>query len=275
MRGSQWALALKGMFADRAVVLSAFLVVLLAASLVAAIPIYANAVAQGSLRERLQRAPTTEANLQATVDIFYGDVDPSLDPRVQRIVRNAFGATRVAIHRSAESEPFTLRSRTAVFGFFHDLDRHARLLVGRWPASRAAPVEVVVPAPVARELRIRVGDSVSARSRVDEDRVVTARVVGIYRVERPSSVYWWDQPLAANGALGLLIADEPTAQLDSQRARTIMGLLRKLVDERGVSVIVATHDPILIEMADRAVELRDGSVVADSDISLATSAGAT
>lgn len=58
----------------------------------------------------------------------------------------------------------------------------------------------------------------------------------------------------------LLIADEPTAQLDSQRARIIMGLLRKLVDERGVSVIVATHDPILIGMADRAVELRDGSV---------------
>ncbi|HEU5263515.1 MAG TPA: ABC transporter ATP-binding protein [Gaiellaceae bacterium] len=62
----------------------------------------------------------------------------------------------------------------------------------------------------------------------------------------------------------LLIADEPTAQLDSQRARTIMGLLRKLVDERGVSIIVATHDPILIGMGDRAVELRDGRVVADS-----------
>jgi putative ABC transport system ATP-binding protein len=72
----------------------------------------------------------------------------------------------------------------------------------------------------------------------------------------------------------LLIADEPTAQLDSQRARTIMGLLRRLVDERGVSVIVATHDPILIGMADRAVELRDGSVVADGGLSLAASAGA-
>jgi putative ABC transport system ATP-binding protein len=53
-----------------------------------------------------------------------------------------------------------------------------------------------------------------------------------------------------------------------------MGLMRKLVDERGVSVIVATHDPILIEMADRAVELRDGTVVADSGVSLAAAAGA-
>ena len=56
----------------------------------------------------------------------------------------------------------------------------------------------------------------------------------------------------------LLIADEPTAQLDSGRAKTIMGLLRRLVDERGVSVVVATHDPPLIEMADHRVELHDG-----------------
>jgi putative ABC transport system ATP-binding protein len=59
----------------------------------------------------------------------------------------------------------------------------------------------------------------------------------------------------------LLIADEPTAQLDSQRARTIMTVLRRLVDERGVSVVVATHDPLLIGMGDRVFELRDGEVV--------------
>ena len=61
----------------------------------------------------------------------------------------------------------------------------------------------------------------------------------------------------------LLIADEPTGQLDSQRGRTIMALLRELVDRQGVSALVATHDPLLIGMANHAVELRDGSVVAD------------
>jgi len=63
----------------------------------------------------------------------------------------------------------------------------------------------------------------------------------------------------------LLIADEPTAQLDSQRGRTIMGVLRRLVDDRGVTVIVATHDPLLIGMADQVVELRDGALVRDED----------
>ena len=59
----------------------------------------------------------------------------------------------------------------------------------------------------------------------------------------------------------LLIADEPTAQLDSQRARIVMGLFRRLVDVSGIAVIVATHDPLLIGSADRVVELRDGAVL--------------
>jgi ABC-type lipoprotein export system ATPase subunit len=42
-------------------------------------------------------------------------------------------------------------------------------------------------------------------------------------------------------------------------------VMRKLVDERGVSVIVATHDPLLIGMGDRMVELHDGAVVPAED----------
>jgi putative ABC transport system ATP-binding protein len=57
----------------------------------------------------------------------------------------------------------------------------------------------------------------------------------------------------------LLIADEPTGQLDSTNARTIMEVIRELVWSEGVSAIVATHDPLLLDVADRVVELRDGS----------------
>ena len=57
----------------------------------------------------------------------------------------------------------------------------------------------------------------------------------------------------------LLIADEPTGQLDSTNARTIMHVIRELVRSEGVSAIVATHDPLLLDVADRVVELRDGS----------------
>jgi putative ABC transport system ATP-binding protein len=59
----------------------------------------------------------------------------------------------------------------------------------------------------------------------------------------------------------LLIADEPTGQLDSTNARTIMEVIRELVRSEGVSAIVATHDPLLLDVADRVVELRDGEAL--------------
>ncbi|MER7457771.1 ABC transporter ATP-binding protein [Micromonospora sp. NPDC126480] len=60
----------------------------------------------------------------------------------------------------------------------------------------------------------------------------------------------------------LLIADEPTGQLDSETGRAVMDLLRALVHARGMTALVATHDPGLMELADRVLVLRDGRLVA-------------
>jgi putative ABC transport system ATP-binding protein len=59
----------------------------------------------------------------------------------------------------------------------------------------------------------------------------------------------------------VLLADEPTGQLDSETGRAIMALLRSIVDTDRVTVVVATHDPLMLESADRVVELRDGQLV--------------
>ena len=59
----------------------------------------------------------------------------------------------------------------------------------------------------------------------------------------------------------LLIADEPTGQLDSETGRQIMDLLRALVHARGMTALVATHDAALIDLADRVLVLRDGQLV--------------
>ncbi|MFJ7910912.1 ABC transporter ATP-binding protein [Kitasatospora sp. NPDC096204] len=59
----------------------------------------------------------------------------------------------------------------------------------------------------------------------------------------------------------LIIADEPTGQLDSETGRAIMELLRAVVRSEGVTVLVATHDPTLMGLADRVIEVRDGRVV--------------
>ena len=62
----------------------------------------------------------------------------------------------------------------------------------------------------------------------------------------------------------VLIADEPTGQLDSQTAREIMLLIQALVRTQGVTAIVATHDPALLNLADRVLELRDGALLGEA-----------
>jgi len=59
----------------------------------------------------------------------------------------------------------------------------------------------------------------------------------------------------------LLLADEPTGQLDSHTGRSIMALLQGLVRSEGLTAIVATHDRTLIDLADQVIELKDGRVV--------------
>ena len=62
----------------------------------------------------------------------------------------------------------------------------------------------------------------------------------------------------------LLLADEPSANLDSQATENLLALLRRLNDERGISIITATHDPLVMRHARRLVTLRDGQIVADT-----------
>jgi len=58
----------------------------------------------------------------------------------------------------------------------------------------------------------------------------------------------------------LLLADEPTGSLDTQRGREVLELLRELCRERGVAVVLVSHDPTAARYADRVFALRDGKL---------------
>jgi hypothetical protein len=285
----------KGALADRLVVGTAFVVVLLAATLVAAIPIYANAVAQSSLRERLERAPATESNVQATVGIFGGG-DPGLDDTVEEIARDVFSASGVGIHASGESEIFTAGDRSVVFGFFEDLQGHASLVTGRWPRTTDTVAEVVVPEAVARALDVGVGDRIDGRSRLGPTEV-SARVAGVYRPERVASAYWWGNPLSTAGASGPLVTTRETFfalglqntelswRLEPRHEQIAIGeageLRRKLAGmagrlnadrEEGQQFDVVTSLPDILAGADRSLRLARAGVLVPS-IQLALLAG--
>jgi len=62
----------------------------------------------------------------------------------------------------------------------------------------------------------------------------------------------------------VLLADEPTGNLDSSSGRRVIELLRELVDRLGVALLLVTHDPVCASLADRIVQLCDGRAVLDT-----------
>ena len=61
----------------------------------------------------------------------------------------------------------------------------------------------------------------------------------------------------------LILADEPTANLDTKNGEKLMELMRRLNEEEKVTIIFSSHDPVVIDRARRSIVLRDGEVVED------------
>ena len=64
----------------------------------------------------------------------------------------------------------------------------------------------------------------------------------------------------------IILADEPTAALDSQSGLTVIGLLRDLAHTRERAVVLVTHDSRILEFADRVVRIEDGRIVQGTDV---------
>jgi putative ABC transport system ATP-binding protein len=62
----------------------------------------------------------------------------------------------------------------------------------------------------------------------------------------------------------LILADEPTANLDTENGKQVMDIMQRLNKETGVTFVFATHDPRVISYANRVVTLQDGLITKDS-----------
>jgi putative ABC transport system ATP-binding protein len=62
----------------------------------------------------------------------------------------------------------------------------------------------------------------------------------------------------------IVLADEPTAALDSQSGRDVVNLLQKLAKEQGCTILMVTHDNRILDIADRIVQMEDGKLVQEA-----------
>jgi putative ABC transport system ATP-binding protein len=113
-----------------------------------------------------------------------------------------------------------------------------------------------------------IGRGVGRREREERARELL-RALGLeHRIEsRPPTLSGGErQRVAIARALvnspGLLLADEPTGALDAETAAQIVALLRRLREERRMTVLLVTNDETLAEQADRTLRLRDGRLLA-------------
>ncbi len=65
----------------------------------------------------------------------------------------------------------------------------------------------------------------------------------------------------ANSPL-LILGDEPTGELDSETAREILGLFQRIVHEEKITILIASHDPLVDDYVDTILQLKDGQIVA-------------
>ena len=59
----------------------------------------------------------------------------------------------------------------------------------------------------------------------------------------------------------IIFADEPTGALDTETGLKVMHLFKKLVEQEGITIVMTTHDPNLMEMGDVVYEVEDGEIV--------------
>ncbi|MDL1979519.1 MAG: ABC transporter ATP-binding protein [Deltaproteobacteria bacterium] len=64
----------------------------------------------------------------------------------------------------------------------------------------------------------------------------------------------------------LILADEPTANLDSKTAASLMDMMQRLNEDEGVTIIFSSHDPLVIGKAKHSVVLKDGEVIANERV---------
>jgi hypothetical protein len=203
--GAAWRVVVKRAVADRLILAAALITILLATTLLAAGPIYADAVALSSLRRSLADAPIPEANVAISL-LTPSEGYAANSEIVAEIVPETFGLTGGTIWQRVVSGSYELpgqfRADLTDLGVFESIDRiedHATIVAGAWPKGAAQPYQAAIPESMAQRLSLRVGDELIMTSRADRSIQPEVRISGIFRINDPEDPFWYEDALLVEG----------------------------------------------------------------------------
>ena len=157
----------------------------------------------------------------------------------QRAIGEMSAAERAELRRDAIGFVFQAYNLIPVLTVLENVE-YVMLLQGRAAdARRAAAVEVLDAVGLGDKLDRRPAELSGGQ----QQRVAVARAIA----SKPA----------------LVLADEPTANLDSATGEALLDLMQRLNRERGVTFVFSTHDPLVMDRASRLVRLRDGRIESD------------
>ena len=203
-----WRVSLHRTRADWPIVAAAWLIVVLAATLLAAGPIYSSAVSLAGLHRVLDDADVADANVEITARVVPEEAAPTLE-KVTAAVRQALAEIGVEVVSAGGSDSFALPDQASeevrdltTLGFLEGVDVHATLISGAWPVTDGdGPVQVAILDQIADTLGAAVGDRLPLVSRLDASQVLDVIVVGVYRPTDPNDSFWWSDQTLLEGVV--------------------------------------------------------------------------
>lgn len=156
----------------------------------------------------------------------------------------------------------------------HALDEDRRTVLRRDHVGFVFQAFNLVPTLTARENVLLPFDLAGRRLTADDHARVDGLLTSLGLLDRaghhPSALSGGQQQRVAIAralAVGphIVIADEPTGNLDTRSSREVLALLRTAADEFGQTILMVTHDPVAAASADRILVIADGRIVGDHD----------
>ncbi|HJQ76137.1 MAG TPA: ABC transporter permease [Acidimicrobiia bacterium] len=197
-----WRNLVKRLRVDWLILAAAAVTVLLAMVLLAAGPIYADAVTESSLRRTLAEAPIADSSVVVEVRTPPGD-HGTMDEIATTTLRRAFAGVETTVTRVLDAEPLQLPVQgdddivdLAQVRSMGAIEDHATLDEGTWPGSG---VQTAVSMATATRLGLEVGDTLALTDRRDRERQVEVEVVGIFHPDDDTDRYWLGEELVVDG----------------------------------------------------------------------------